>query len=577
MKRLLTKRTHRQRIRLIPWFARIGLGMGTIALILILTAALPANSQAPDLPGFKLLQTDPTLWSVQNDSLSTAQVRLDGYPLFTIAAPMTVSKPVNKTSPSPTPLTQRVLGIEQTLEQIANSDFNPDQLTVESAIDQKAALPVISVNGQYLMTVTTLDAQLRGTDPETWATELREMIKNALLRAKQERQPAFLVRQGITGGIILLSVGLASAAIAYMQRKLRQQQAQLAAASQQKEQTALGLVEAEDASHIPTVSQLQQQQQRTVNNLKQRVLRLIQVGLWGGSIFILLGLFPYTRSLQVVVLSAPLKLVGIGLGVYVLIRLSDAAIDRLFNAVQTGYVQSLQASQRLALRISTVSRVLKSATAILIVGVGTLAGLAVIGVDLLPLLAGAGIVGLAISFASQNVIKDVINGFLVLLEDQYAVGDVIVVEAVGGFVENMNLRITQLRNDEGRLITIPNGEIRVVQNLSKDWSRVDLTIEVAFSTDPDQALAMLQTLGNEIYSDLHWRTKMLEQPEVLGIDRIDHKGLLIRMWIKTKPLQQWAVAREFRRRLNQTMFAKGVEIGIPQQEFHLGGALNGNL
>lgn len=567
MKRLLTKRTHRRHIRLLTWFAKTGAAIGAIALMLIQIAALPAKSQSPDLPGVKLLQTDQPLWSAQNDNLSTAQVRLDGYSLFAIAAPVTD----NKTSSSPTPLTQRVLGIEQTLEQIANSDFNPEQLTVESAVDRKAALPVISVNGQYLMTVTTLDAQLRGIDPEAWAKELRKIIKHALLRSYQERQPAFLVHQGVIGGTILLSVGVTSVAIAYMQRKLRQQQAQLVA-SQPQEQTALGLMAAEDTSCAPTVSQLQQQQQHTVNNLKQRILRLTQVGLWGSSIFVILGLFPYTRSLQLMVLSAPLKLVGIALGVYVSIRLSDAVINRLFNAVQTGYVQSRQESQRLALRISTVSQVLKSATAILIVGIGTLAGLAVIGIDLLPLLAGAGIVGLAISFASQNVIKDVINGFLVLLEDQYAVGDVIVVEAVGGFVENMNLRITQLRNDEGRLITIPNGEIRVVQNLSKDWSRVDLTIEVAFSTDPDRALTMLQTLGNEIYSDRQWRTKMLEQPEVLGIDRIDHKGLLIRMWIKTKPLQQWAVAREFRRRLNQTMFAKGVEIGIPQQEFHLGGA-----
>lgn len=283
----------------------------------------------------------------------------------------------------------------------------------------------------------------------------------------------------------------------------------------------------------------------------------------------ILGLFPYTRWLQTVVLAAPLKVVAIGLGVYVLIRLSDTVIDRLFSVFEEEQLLGLSGPQRLALRVSTFSRVTKSAMTILLIGTGTLSGLAVLGVDLVPLLAGAGIIGLGISFASQTFIKDVINGFLILSEDQYGVGDVIAVGDVDGLVENMNLRITQLRDNEGRLITIPNSQISIVQNLSKDWSRVDLSIDVSLDTDPDRALQVLKQLAEDLYQDRAWQDKMLGLPEVLGVDKIDHAGMSIRIWIKTQPLQQWVVAREFRRRLKQVMEQEGLAIGIPQRSLYL--------
>jgi small conductance mechanosensitive channel len=135
-----------------------------------------------------------------------------------------------------------------------------------------------------------------------------------------------------------------------------------------------------------------------------------------------------------------------------------------------------------------------------------------IGFDLIPLLAGAGIVGIAISFAAQGLIKDVINGFLIILEDQYAVGDVIMVGELRGLVENMNLRITQIRNNEGQLITIPNSSIAIVRNLSKDWARVDLAIRITYETNPDRALEILRKLSQEIYQENIWRAKIIEPP-----------------------------------------------------------------
>jgi moderate conductance mechanosensitive channel len=542
------------------------LGTGAISLLFVSLAMSPASGQTPELSGINWLQLERSLNPNSNDKIETAKVKLDGYTLFGIAAPNIV---VGKdASDAPTPIAQRQQSIENTLNRIASSNFNSNTLTIQSDIDPNAGLPVITINNQYLMTVTTLDAQLQGSTPERWAKELAGALKVALLRAERERQPKHLIRQGIVGGGILLGMVVTGSVISRVKRRIRSQKAEMEAEAESNslESESTDLVAL--STDTLTVLQLQQQRRKALSDVKRRVLQIAQVAVWGGGTLALLGLFPYTRWLQPFVLSTPLKVLGIGLGVYVLLRLSDAFVDRLFEVVEAGQFLSLDSSQRLALRICTVSRVTKSVTSILLVGTGALAGLAVLGVDLVPLLAGAGIIGLGISLASQNVIKDVINGFLILFEDQYAVGDVVEIGDVGGLVENMNLRITQLRNNEGRLITIPNSAITIVQNLSKGWSRVDLTLTVAFDTNPDRALQILRKLSEEIYRDRTWHSKILELPEVLGIDEMDHTGLKIRIWIKTRPLEQWAVAREFRRRLKQTMVIEHLDIGVPQQFLH---------
>jgi moderate conductance mechanosensitive channel len=292
------------------------------------------------------------------------------------------------------------------------------------------------------------------------------------------------------------------------------------------------------------------------------------LGIWIVGLIIIVGLFPHTRELQPLLLSTSLKLLGILLSTYLVIRLSNVAIDRFFSAVSDGS-DGIQASQRIALRVSTFAGVAKSLSAVVYICIAAIAILSVTGINIVPLLTGAGIVGLGISLASQNLIKDVINGFLILLEDQYAVGDVIQVGKATGLVENINLRITQLRNAEGRLITIPNSSIAIVENLSKDWSRVDLGLVIAYDADLDRAIELIKQVGGEMDRDPDWQPKMIEPPEVLGVDELNNSGVTIRVWIKTQPLQQWKVGREFRRRLKLAMDGRGISIGIPQQSFSL--------
>ncbi|MBF2079420.1 MAG: mechanosensitive ion channel [Synechococcales cyanobacterium T60_A2020_003] len=127
------------------------------------------------------------------------------------------------------------------------------------------------------------------------------------------------------------------------------------------------------------------------------------------------------------------------------------------------------------------------------------------------------------------------------------------------------LRLTQLRNDEGRLISIPHSAISIVQNLSKEWARVDFTIDVAYDVPIDRSLSVMRNVAETLYREPQWQQVILEPPELLGIDDIDHAGLLIRMWFKTKPLEQWNVAREFRYRLKQAFEREGIWVGVPRQ------------
>ncbi len=220
--------------------------------------------------------------------------------------------------------------------------------------------------------------------------------------------------------------------------------------------------------------------------IEARLLFYFQILLWVAGVIGCSNLFPYTRPLQVWLLSGlkiPLKVGLIILGTYLTIRLSHALIDRFVSSIKVNPLLSPVASERSQLRIATVSSTVQWVMIIAWIIIGLFVGLIVFGVDFAPLIAGAGLLGVAVSLASQNLLKDTINGFLIVLEDQYGIGDFIDTGTWSGLVEGLNLRITQLRNPEGKLITIPNSQIGAVANLTKSWSRVDLNVPIDYETD----------------------------------------------------------------------------------------------
>lgn len=356
-----------------------------------------------------------------------------------------------------------------------------------------------------------------------------------------------LIAVGITVGVIFISCGLY-----YWQRRLKREGSQLTTATE-----------------APMSEQLEQQQVQKITEVKLKLFLVAQAGVWAGGILAILGLFPQTINLQQNILKAaqiPFKLSLIALATYVALNLTYALIDRFASAItKSGNSLSQEISQRLHVRVSTISVVIKSLTSIILLGLGIILALITLGVNVVPLLAVVSIVSVGISLASQNIIKDAINGFLIILEDQYALGDMITLNNVSGLVETLNLRITQVRDAEGRLITIPNSEVKIVANLSSRWSRADLSIPVAYDTNISNALRLIESVAVKMSHETAWKLQILETPQVLGIENFGEHGLIIRVWIKTQPLKQWDVAREFRRRLKIAFDEAEISIPIPQQ------------
>lgn len=218
-----------------------------------------------------------------------------------------------------------------------------------------------------------------------------------------------------------------------------------------------------------------------------------------------------------------------------------------------------------AQRKKTLATVLTTAGLITIIAVTLMMVLDEIGLPLGPLLATAGVASLAIGFGAQTLVKDVISGIFILIEDQYAIGDVIAAGGVDGVVEQVNVRTTILRDLHGVVHIVPNGEIRVLSNKTKGWSRAVLEIGVSYREDPDRVIAILQDVGREIHADPVFGALLVEEPVVPGVERFDDSAVTIRMMAKTVPLKQWDLARELRRRIKHRFDAEGVEIPFPQR------------
>ncbi len=226
----------------------------------------------------------------------------------------------------------------------------------------------------------------------------------------------------------------------------------------------------------------------------------------------------------------------------------------------------------MTLRLKTFSQVLKWIGMILIAGLALYMILENFGISIAPLLAGAGIVGLAFGFGGQYLIRDIINGLFILIEGQYRINDVVQIGEHGGLVESVNLRMTQLRDLEGRVIYIPNGEIKTVINFTKGYAHALLNVGVAYKENVDQVMAVIKELGKELRGDPSFGRLVIDDLEMLGVDEFGDSQVTIKFRIKTLPIKQWEVAREFRRRLKNRFDELGIEIPFPHRTLYWGGA-----
>ena len=199
-----------------------------------------------------------------------------------------------------------------------------------------------------------------------------------------------------------------------------------------------------------------------------------------------------------------------------------------------------------------------------------IAGIMVLGaldLDIGPAIAGLGVVGIAVGFGAQSLVRDYLNGALILIENQYSKGDVVAIAGVSGAVEDFSLRRTTLRDLDGVVHTVPNGEVKVASNRTRTWARINQNITVAFGTDIDRAIQVVEDLGNQMAADPIWKRRILEPPRVERVESIDERGVTLKILGTVRASEQWAAGGEFRKLLLEAFARHGIRLPRPPQVF----------
>ena len=564
--------------------------VGLLSFLVVMVIVFSSPSASAQLPSFPSPLSQPPSNQPPADvqrlgDIEVAPVEFDGQTLFNVASPTVLDRshpgnliPVEIRAQEIEENLNRVIGggnIQISLKGIKSSTPY-DSRTLQVYIGKLNRATTILVKDKthplplQILTVTEADAEAWGQPIDLVAEAMRQQIDRELNRALMERSTFRVDVQAYKALLIAAGVIVTSAALWLMRRVVV-----LRYRAAKKRQTAeLAAVDEDDpeGKRLAALSQLQQQSD--IDSYRRRVVFLkwlvfwLQVLVWGIGLYLILSLFPWTRTLSWDLLSLPVKL----LAIFFIAGLSGRLGDLLLTVVEdfaTRYqLLTTEDEQRGSLRIATSLNVLKGMKVVLVYAIALVTALWIFGAPISSILTASGLLIIALSFSFQNLGRDLANGCLILWEDQFAIGDYVAVQnTVGkiatGLVENMNLRLTQLRSDEGRLISIPNSTIIQVENLTRSWSRVDFVVKVAYEADLNRAIALIQEVAQKMYQEPEWQPQILETPEVLGVDDLSHEGMLIRVWIKTQPAQQWVVSREFRRRVRLALEQNGVAIGKP--------------
>jgi len=223
-------------------------------------------------------------------------------------------------------------------------------------------------------------------------------------------------------------------------------------------------------------------------------------------------------------------------------------------------------------RVETIIRLVRQGTMLALWLTVLLILLKEVGVEIGPILASAGIVGVAVGFGAQNLVRDVISGFFFILENQVRVGDVAIVNGTGGLVERINFRTIVLRDLAGVVHIFPNGSVTTLSNMTNEWSAYVFDIGVAYKENTDQVVAIITKVGEELKNDPVQGRVMLDVPEIFGVDKLDNSAVIIKGRIRTKPIRQWQVGREFLRRVKIAFDEANIEIPFPHQTVYFGEA-----
>lgn len=265
-------------------------------------------------------------------------------------------------------------------------------------------------------------------------------------------------------------------------------------------------------------------------------------------------------------ISSGAKVLAIVIGSFILIRVIKIMIRRSklrFAPMTEGDIEKQKRAETLSDLIEKTARIVILVAALLMV-------LQAVGIDIAPLLAGAGVVGLAVGFGAQDLVKDVISGFFILLENHFNMGDVVSISGEAGLVESINLRFTRLRDLGGNVHIIPNGEITTITNMTKEYSNALFEIGVAYKENVDDVIAIIHETAAGMREDSEYGPKIIGDLEMFGLDSFGDSSVNIKFRMRTLPIQQWSVMREFNRRIKNVFDERNIEIPFPHVTLYMG-------
>ncbi|MDG2991518.1 mechanosensitive ion channel family protein [Candidatus Synechococcus calcipolaris G9] len=562
-----------------------------LSCLLVLSWRSPALSQfsVPNLSQVNVVPPPPNI--SRAGRLEAVQITFDGEPLFMIASELVRDRsnpgdlmPVEMRAELIEAGLQRV--VKLVMERHEGGGIPPFQVVVAQLNHETIILaqsPLFRRTGTIL-TVTEADASYNGTTIEKLAEEWREILERHLTQALEERTPEAFIEQ-LRNAFITLAVMAAilmgliflDRLVKRLNRTVQERLLHLQEEHLREEVTTTEVQMMADPSQqmnfpAQALAFLDYRRSLFITEQEYKLFSALSYLLFWAKAWLVIASFgfifaefPTTRDFAQKSLDLPIVWIIMWFITGVVSKIADFGIDWLGRVTERNDIFNGIDIHRKSLRISTTTQVMRGVkTSVIYLFRGTYI-MTTLGVPITSVLALGGLLALALSFGSQSLVKDIINGLLIISEDQYAIGDVVMIDDFGGAVETMNLRITQLRNGEGMLITIPNGTITKVANLTRTWSRVNFEIVVDYESDAEKALEVLRQVVREMYDEPEWNSRIIAPPEVLGIDEMTHGGMLVRIWIQTKPIQQWAVARELRLRVRLALEKHNISIGRPHQ------------
>jgi small conductance mechanosensitive channel len=563
-----------------------------LMLLLVLFAALgagaPAGADVPRGPARIILAqlTLPTAAPgpavsglVVQGLFETAPIVLDGVTLFLLGAP--INPPVTQL-----PIAARVANVQTALTQLlaengtgknATTVFDP--LTLRVHLKREGDVAVLeAVDAKHMdplpiVTVTTNDARSNGTNVDALAAQWQSTLQSALVHALGLRQPAAekrSFRQIINVGIALVVVSLlVFAGLRLVWREIEKLEGDLA------QRSATAAAQSPLAPEEPAANKRRRRffalSLRSLEPARRLTLysALAETVIWGT---LLAWLIAITWSLSLFAETTPLAqsiahgAFGVATTIVVtglLNRILDVLIGRAADAWRVRRFGTSDDRARLLLRIPTIARTLSGAKTFVLVFVGVLTIFGQIGVPIGSVVTIGGLAAIALSLAAQNFVRDFLNGFLVLYEDQYVVGDFVTINAFSGSVELLTLRMVQIRDAAGDLITIPHSSVVNVVNQSRNWSRVDYRVPVDPAADVPQALEIVRKQIEALASEGNWTHDIGAPLEWIGIDTLSRDGVILRASIKTAPLRQFELRRQINDRVRTAFAQAGITLGAP--------------